>query len=372
MLKAAVDSLEGDLGRNEMVKRMEVINNELYTDEYNVARYLEAFNKKVRPLLVCFHPDIRSKILLDIVKTKDKITKKTTEKLKERMIFVHSECGLVCGMPNKVTDQDSYEDLMKMEDKEIRFWDSVDKIPNNMDESEWETLRLDWKERMRIAKIEGIKHEQKSLDEIFKHLEVSEFNHIINTGELPKVAFMIADISDYFNMLISRKWGEELCPVSDIFKYEIQAIERDKYYKLVSIENLDNRYQEYLDYLNEQEVMTGKTMDIFTELVDEVEEITPLEKDTNTLVTLLKEKASEVIVQKEEKKKRVLSESESEEDGEVSEEEDDNGDMVRNDDVIQLDDEIDDTYAELPDDYEQDTTIEPFIEKVEEEDEWGF
>jgi DNA polymerase elongation subunit (family B) len=372
MLKAAVDSLEGDLGRNEMVKRMEVINNELYTDEYNVARYLEAFNKKVRPLLVCFHPDIRSKILLDIVKTKDKITKKTTEKLKERMIFVHSECGLVCGMPNKVTDQDSYEDLMKMEDKEIRFWDSVDKIPNNMDESEWETLRLDWKERMRIAKIEGIKHEQKSLDEIFKHLEVSEFNHIINTGELPKVAFMIADISDDFNMLISRKWGEELCPVSDIFKYEIQAIERDKYYKLVSIENLDNRYQEYLDYLNEQEVMTGKTMDIFTELVDEVEEITPLEKDTNTLVTLLKEKASEVIVQKEEKKKRVLSESESEEDGEVSEEEDDNGDMVRNDDVIQLDDEIDDTYAELPDDYEQDTIIEPFIEKVEEEDEWGF
>ena len=374
MLKAAIDSLEDDLGRDEMEKRMEAINNELYTDEYNVARYLEAFNKKVRPLLVCFHPDIRSKILLDIVKTKDKVTKKTTEKLKERMIFVHSECGLVCGMPNKVTDQDSYEDLMKMEDKEIRFWDSVDKVPNNMDESEWETIRLDWIERMRIAKIEGIKHEQKSLDEIFKHLEVSEFNHIINTGELPKVAFMIADISDDFNMLISRKWGEELCPVSDIFKYEIQAIERDKYYKLVSIENLDNRYQEYLDYLNEQEVMTGKTIDMFAEIVEnvDVEEITPLEKDTNTLVTLLKEKASEVVVQKEEKKKRVLAESESEDDGEVSEEEDDNGDIVRTDDIIQLDDEVDDTYAELPDDYEQDTIIEPFIEEIEEEDEWGF
>jgi DNA polymerase elongation subunit (family B) len=373
MLKVAIDSLEDDLGRDEMEKRMETINNELYTDEYNVARYLEAFNKKVRPLLVCFHPDIRSKILLDIVKTKDKITKKTTEKLKERMIFVHSECGLVCGMANKASDQDSYEDLMKMEDKEIRFWDSVDKIPNNMDESEWETIRLDWKERMRIAKIDGIKHEQESLDEIFKHLEVSEFNHIINTGELPKVAFIIADISEDFNTLISRKWGEVLCPVSDIFKYEIQAIERDKYYKLVSIENLDNRYQEYLDYLNEQEVMTGKTMDMFTEIVKtvDVEEIIPLEKDTNTLVTLLKEKAAVVVIEKEEKKKRILSESESEDDGEVSEEEDDNGDMVRTDDIIQLDDEIDDTYAELPDDYEQDILIEPIIEEIE-EDEWGF
>jgi DNA polymerase elongation subunit (family B) len=385
MLKVAIDSLEDDLGRDEMERRMENINNELYTDEYNVARYLEAFNKKVRPLLVCFHPDIRSKILLDIVKTKDKITKKTTEKLKERMIFVHSECGLVCGMPNKVGDQDSYEDLMKMEDKEIRFWDSVDKIPNNMDESEWETIRIDWKERMRIAKIDGIKHEQESLDGIFKHLEVSEFDHIINTGELPKVAFMIADISEDFNMLISRKWGEELCPVSDIFKYEIQAIERDKYYKLVSIENLDNRYQEYLDYLNEQEVMTGKTIDMFTEIVEnvDVEEIIPLKKDTDALVTLLKEKAAVVVIEKEDKKRRVLSESESEDDGEVSEEEDDNGDIVRSDDIIQLDDEIDDTYAELPDDYEDSNNGErammammelehETLLKEEEEDEWGF
>jgi len=373
MLKAALNSLEGEVGRNEIEKRIETINNELYTDEYNVARYLEAFNKKVKPLLVCFHPDIRSKILLDIVKTKDKVTKKTTEKLKERMIFVHSECGLVCGMPNKVTDQDSYEDLMRMEDKEIRFWDSVDKIPNNMSEDEWETIRLDWIERMRIAKIEGIKHEKESLDDIFKHLEVSDFNHIINTGELPKVAFIIADISEDFGMLISRKWGEELCPVSDIFKYEIQAIERDKYYKLVSIENQDNRYQEYLDYLNEQEVMTGKTIDMFVEVVDEVsEEIIPLEKDTNTLTSLLKEKATEIIIQKEEKKKRVLVESESEDDGDVVEEEDDNGDMVRTDDIIQLDDEIDDTYAELPDDYGEDIIIESIIEEIEEEDEWGF
>jgi hypothetical protein len=58
--------------------------NELFTDEYNVARYLDAFNKKVKPLLVCFNEDVRATILLDIIKIKDKETKKVTEKPKER------------------------------------------------------------------------------------------------------------------------------------------------------------------------------------------------------------------------------------------------------------------------------------------------
>jgi hypothetical protein len=38
-----------------------------FTDEYNVARYLDAFNKKVKPLLVC-NLDVRNDILLDIIK----------------------------------------------------------------------------------------------------------------------------------------------------------------------------------------------------------------------------------------------------------------------------------------------------------------
>jgi hypothetical protein len=33
------------------------------------------------------------------------------------------------------------------EDKEIRFWDSVNKIPNNIEEAEWEEIRSDWKEK---------------------------------------------------------------------------------------------------------------------------------------------------------------------------------------------------------------------------------
>jgi hypothetical protein len=384
MLKASLQKIdedgEGDLGRDEIEQRIEFIDNELYTDEYNVSRYLDAFNKKVRPLLVCFHPDIRSQILLDIVKVKDKVTKKVTESLKDRAIFTHAQCSLVCGMANKPTDQDSYEDLMRMEDKEIRFWDSVDMIPNNMEDYEWEEIRADWKERMRLAKIEGVQHEKELIDTIFKELEVSDYNSIVASGELPKNAFAIVDVSEDYASLTSRKWDEVICPITDIFKYESIAIERDAFYKQNKLEKNDNRYNEYLDYLTEQEALKGKTLNLFDEPNDELvpSDITPNEINTEIIGTLLKEKAGEVILTKEEKekKKRKLSESEDEDDSDVSEEEDDNGDVVRTDDVIQRDDDFDDTYAELPEDYEE--TDELSILEVEEEvlekkeDEWGF
>jgi hypothetical protein len=37
-----------------------------------------------------------------------------------------------------------------MEDKEIKFWDKVDMVPNNMDDDEWIALRDDYKVRMVI------------------------------------------------------------------------------------------------------------------------------------------------------------------------------------------------------------------------------
>jgi hypothetical protein len=69
--------------KTRIKNKFEEIESSLYTDDYNVARYLEAFNKKVRPLLVCFNPEIRDNILLNILKIKDKATKKVTERLKE-------------------------------------------------------------------------------------------------------------------------------------------------------------------------------------------------------------------------------------------------------------------------------------------------
>jgi DNA polymerase elongation subunit (family B) len=344
ILKKALLVLESDdVSRNDIEERIELINSELLTDEYNVSRYLDAFNKKVKPLLVCFHPDIRNKIVLDIDKVKDKVTKVTTEKLRERMIFTKAECELVSGLPNKPGDQDSYEDLMRMDDKEIKFWHRVSKVPNNMEEEEWIRIRDDYHERMRIAKIEGIADEKEKLDDIFKHLEVKDLNLYSETGTLPVDVFMLTEIADDGSgMIISRKWNEPLCSVYDVWKYEAEAIERDKYYQLANCETLESRYQQYLDYVTERKVLTGDT-----ETVDVV--ISP--KNLDVITKLVKEKAKEVVIEKPVVKKRVLSEGDDDNDDGTAEEEDEEGDIVRTDEVIQLDDEIDDTQGDIPDGY---------------------
>jgi DNA polymerase elongation subunit (family B) len=393
MLKKAVAALEEGDGNIEALKlRMESIDSQLFTDEYNVARYLDAFNKKVKPLLVCFDPEIRDNILLDIVKIKDKETKKVTEKLKERQIFTRNECELVSGMPFKEADQDSYQDLMRMEDKEIKFWDKVDKLPNNMEETEWEKLRVDYHERMRIAKIEGLIREKETIEDIIKHLELNDLKKAMQ-GVLPVDILVFCDISDDDSFsLISRKWHEPLCYFNDIFKYEKQAVERDNYYKIVGKENEDNRYEEWLDYLAECKVMTGETISYeFETIVDT--------KNMSFVLDKVKENSSNVVVEQivEVKKKRVMSEGDDEDD-EIEEDED--GNLVRNDEDLKLDDEFDDTYGEVPEGYVVDDTPyyvdadelasvngmdeeaelqqpeppKPVVEfkKEEPEDDWGF
>jgi DNA polymerase elongation subunit (family B) len=347
LLKKGLESVENEEDKISIQTRIDEINQTLFTDDYNVARYLEAFNKKVKPLLVCFSPEIRDNILLDIVKIKDKATKTTTEKLKERVIFTKSECELVSGMPFKVTDQDSYEELMTMEDKEIKFWDKVNKVPNYMDEKEWISIRQDYHERMEIAKAEGIASEKDKLDNIFKLLEFKQLNDVVTKGELPLDVFIISDIAlDGSGNLVSRKWGEVLCHIEEIFKYEKEAIARHNYYIYNQIEDVENRYEQWLDYISEQEIMHGVL--IFDEDGDKSD---ILRKNSKVIVDLLKEKSEQIELPKEERKKRVYLEGNEDEDDELEMEEDENGNLTRFEEVLLLDDEIDDTYGEKPDDY---------------------
>ena len=367
MLKKAIDKNDEIEPSNlaALNARIDEINSSLFIDDYNVARYLDAFNKKVKPLLVCFNPEIRSKILLDIEKIKDKTTKTTTEVLKQRVIFTKSECELVSGMPFKDGDQDSYQELMTMEDKEIKFWDKVNKPPNYMEQETWEAIRADYHIRMAKAKADGIQNEKDSLDSIFKHLEIKDLNAVVK-GTLPIDVFIIADIAtDMSGNLISRKWNEVLCHIEDIFKYEKEAMKRDKYYQLKGSQNDDNRYEAWMDYLAEQAVLTGDTITLDDLNVDIL-----IEKPKSEIVVkLIKEIASQTELPKEEKKKKVYSEN-NEDDDEFEMEEDENGNLTRSEEKINLDDEFDDTFGEKPDDYVfEEKKEEP---KIEEEDEWPF
>lgn len=83
--------------------------------EYNVVKYIDQFNSRIKPLLVCFSLDIRDKILI--------------KNPKDKPYFTTDDAKLVSGYPNKETDQDTYEQLMTLERKEIEFWLSIDEEP---------------------------------------------------------------------------------------------------------------------------------------------------------------------------------------------------------------------------------------------------
>lgn len=93
--------------------------------EYNVVKYIEQFNKRIKPLLVCFSKEIRDSILI--------------QNPNDRLYFTADQCKLVSGEPNKPTDQDTFEQLMTPERKEIEYWLSIGQRPPFVDE-----CGIDW------------------------------------------------------------------------------------------------------------------------------------------------------------------------------------------------------------------------------------
>ena len=98
-------------------------------------------NKRITPLLVCFSKEIRDKILID--------------NPEDRQYFTEEQCVLTSGEPNKPSDQDTYEQLMTMEDKEIKFWTKYDLIPPFLEEcgmGDWEKIKQDYNEKINLCK----------------------------------------------------------------------------------------------------------------------------------------------------------------------------------------------------------------------------
>ncbi len=98
-----------------MIDEKEITNNPDMTGDYNVARYLTNFNKRIEPLLVAFKPEIREDILI--------------EDPKDRQYFTKTQCELVNGYPLKETGQDKFDEVMTLSDSEVLFWNRVGRDP---------------------------------------------------------------------------------------------------------------------------------------------------------------------------------------------------------------------------------------------------
>ena len=141
--------------------------------EYNVVKYIEQFNSRIRPLLVCFSPEIRDNIMI--------------QNPDDRKYFTSEQCELVSGQPMKETDQDSFEQLMTPERKEIEYWLSINEIPPFVEECgiDWDKIVCDYKETKRKEEDELFKIEDEKYKDILSKLTSDDIDKFENEGIIP-------------------------------------------------------------------------------------------------------------------------------------------------------------------------------------------
>lgn len=98
-----------------MIDEKEIQNNPDLKGDYNVARYLSNFNKRMEPLLCVFKTDIRDDILI--------------EDPKDRQFFTKLQCELINGFPLKEDGQDKFDEVMTLSDSEVIFWNRIGRDP---------------------------------------------------------------------------------------------------------------------------------------------------------------------------------------------------------------------------------------------------
>lgn len=179
---------------NEILdKEEDVLCSEYEGLEYNVEKYIDQFNKRITPLLVCFHPDIRNKILVN--------------NPKDKLFFTEEQSKLVSGYPNKEEDQDTFEALMTPERKEIEFWVKINEVPPFVKECniDWDGLVKKHLEEVEQEKNELYETENAkylaALDTI-TNKDVEEFE---SEGKIPAVLSTIvtmgSDMRFYFKKI---------------------------------------------------------------------------------------------------------------------------------------------------------------------------
>lgn len=193
---------EEEIVLNAMLLPREIIDSEedFYCkdgEEYNAPKYIDMFNKRITCLLVCFKKEIRDKILI-------------TNPM-NRPVFTAEEMELCSGMPNKASDQDTYEALMTMEDKEIKFWASHPEFDIPFIEEcnmNWEEIHKEYLERIEREKELGIDNVRKVYEEILNTLTISDIEAIEESGTLPSKLEKILDVDPVTGFFVSKEYPD--------------------------------------------------------------------------------------------------------------------------------------------------------------------
>ncbi len=163
--------------------------------EYNSEKYIEQFNNRITPLLVCFSPDIRNRIIIT--------------NPQDRQYFTEEEARLVSGYPNKETDQDTYEALMTPEKKEVGFWTKINETPPFVKECniDWDGLVKQYMEDKKKEDDELFKEENEKYLNALNELTNKDIDDLENNGEIPQsisdIVTLGSDMRFYFKKIPS-------------------------------------------------------------------------------------------------------------------------------------------------------------------------
>lgn len=141
--------------------------------EYNLPKYIEAFNKRAHALMVCFDRNVREKICVN--------------NPENRGYFTKEECQLVVGQPYKAGDQDTYAALMTMDRREVDFWLRCGEEPVY-----WRECGMDW-EKMKEEHMALVAREQteqfeeldKKYEEALTKITREEIDNFYEDGVMP-------------------------------------------------------------------------------------------------------------------------------------------------------------------------------------------
>lgn len=195
------------------------------TFEYNRAKYIDMFNKRIKPLLVCFDRKIRT-TLNSKGKEVDNIL---ITNPKDRKSFTKEESKLVSGQPYNESDQDSYEQLMTIENKEVKFWLSIGKKPPYVEECgiDWDETVRKYKEHEEELKKESIQKELDEYNSCVSDMKQTDVEKFIETGELPDKLMKLIEPNMETYDLVSKKYGVILGSIYDIIDKQFEDGEEE-------------------------------------------------------------------------------------------------------------------------------------------------
>lgn len=182
--------------------------------EYNKEKYIDMFNKRIKPLLVCFNEKIRY-----TVNEKGKtINNILITSPKDRKEFTENESQLVAGQPYETIDQDTYEQLMTIEDKEIKFWIENNKVPPYTKECgmDWEKIKQNYLDRQKELEKDGIREEKEFYDNCIASLKREDVDKVLEEGVLPEKLLRLIDENINNGDFVSKKYKVKIGSIFDI------------------------------------------------------------------------------------------------------------------------------------------------------------